>query len=151
MYVQRKSEARSRNHFCRGKAINITYSECVSSLNHPACKAHAPYYIVICGLSGSTVFFPHDLINGTIFGKKVIENKMCVLIFCTIFFWKISNSKRIYIGLHVKYSIFLSDLNETSIISTDLGKFWNIKFCENLSSGSRVVPCGRTDGQTWRS
>jgi hypothetical protein len=29
MYVQLKIEARSRNHFCRGKAIRITYSECV--------------------------------------------------------------------------------------------------------------------------
>ena len=27
----------------------------------------------------------------------------------------------------------------------------NIKFHENLSSGSRVVPCGQTDGQPWRS
>jgi len=27
----------------------------------------------------------------------------------------------------------------------------NIKFHENRSSGSRVVPCGRTDGQTWLS
>jgi hypothetical protein len=25
MYVQRDTEARSRNHFCRGKAISITY------------------------------------------------------------------------------------------------------------------------------
>jgi len=25
----------------------------------------------------------------------------------------------------------------------------NIKFRENPFSGSRVVPCGRTDGQTW--
>jgi hypothetical protein len=28
------------------------------------------------------------------------------------------------------------------------GKYLNIKFHENLSSGSRVVPCGRMDGQT---
>jgi len=27
-------------------------------------------HIVICGLSGSTVFFSHYLINGTILGKK---------------------------------------------------------------------------------
>jgi hypothetical protein len=27
--------------------------------------------------------FPHDLMNSTIFGKKVIEHKMCVLIFST--------------------------------------------------------------------
>jgi len=52
-------EARSRNHFCCGKAISITYSECVCvcSLNYPACKARAPYYFVICGLSGTTIFF----------------------------------------------------------------------------------------------
>jgi hypothetical protein len=30
MYVQPNIEARSRNHVCRGKAIGITYSECVS-------------------------------------------------------------------------------------------------------------------------
>jgi len=27
-------------------------------------------------------------------------------------------------------------------------KYSNIKFSENPSSGSRVVPCGLTDGQT---
>ena len=36
---------RLRNHYCSGKAINITYSECVSSFNYLARKAHAPYYI----------------------------------------------------------------------------------------------------------
>ena len=29
-------------------AITITYSECVSSLSHPACNAHAPYCHVAC-------------------------------------------------------------------------------------------------------
>jgi len=28
-------------------------------------------------------------------------------------------------------------------------KYSNIRFHENPSSGSRVVPCGRTDGQTY--
>ena len=50
-------EERSRNHCCRGKAVSITYSECVLvAPSYPACKAHAPYYIVIFGLSGSTIF-----------------------------------------------------------------------------------------------
>ena len=31
--------------------------EGVCSVRYPACIAHAPCYIVICGLSGSTVFF----------------------------------------------------------------------------------------------
>ena len=30
---------------------------CVCSLSHPACKAHLPYYIVICGMSSSMIFF----------------------------------------------------------------------------------------------
>jgi hypothetical protein len=30
MYIERKVEERSCNHRCRGKAISITYSECVS-------------------------------------------------------------------------------------------------------------------------
>jgi len=30
-------------------------------------------------------------------------------------------------------------------------KYSSIKFHENPSSGSRVVPCGRADRQTWRS
>jgi hypothetical protein len=30
MYIQRNIEARSRNRCCHGKAINITYSKCVS-------------------------------------------------------------------------------------------------------------------------
>jgi hypothetical protein len=42
---------------CRRKAKSITYSESVCSLIYPACKAHAPYYIVSCGLSGLTIFF----------------------------------------------------------------------------------------------
>jgi len=54
-----------------------------------------------------------------------------------------------YIGLHVKYPIFLYDFNK--VFSTDFRmKPSNIKFRENPSSGSRVVPCGRTDGWTWR-
>jgi hypothetical protein len=34
-------------------------------------------HIVICGLSGRTVFFPHYLINGTIFDKELLIIK-CV-------------------------------------------------------------------------
>jgi hypothetical protein len=58
------------------KVLNIL-SVCVCSLSYPACKAHASYYIVICGLSGSIHIFPHYLINGTIFGKKLLNIK-CV-------------------------------------------------------------------------
>jgi hypothetical protein len=34
-------------------------------------------YIVICGLYGSTIFFPHYLINGTIFTKTLLNKDTC--------------------------------------------------------------------------
>ena len=54
------------------------------SLVYPACNAHAPYCDVICGPSDSATFFDY-LINGTIFEKKVIGPKMCLLILSTTF------------------------------------------------------------------
>ena len=50
-----------------------------------------------------------------------------------------------YIGLPVKNTLFLSDFNETWILSTIFEKNTHMKFHENPSSGSRVIPCGRTD------
>jgi len=46
-------------------------------------------------------------------------------------------------GLRVKYLLFFSVLRETWILSTDFERSSNIKFHDNLSSGRRVVPCGR--------
>ena len=40
----------------------------------------------------------------------------------------------------------MSDFNETLIFSTDFRRNSNIKFRQNLFCGSRVVPCGRTEG-----
>jgi hypothetical protein len=48
--------------------------------------------------------------------------------------------------LHVKYPLFLSDFNKTSAFFRQIFKeSRNTKFNQNPSSGSRVVPCGRTD------
>ena len=55
-------------------------------LRQPACKTHAPYYIVICGLSGSAIFFQHHLINGTIFRRKKLSCFLLSLQFCLINF-----------------------------------------------------------------
>jgi hypothetical protein len=53
-----------------------------------------------------------------------------------------------YIGLHVKYLLFLSDFHKTSLFFTVFEKYSNIKFHENSSSGSKVVPCRQMDRQT---
>jgi hypothetical protein len=48
---------------------------CVCSLKYPACNAHAPY----CHLWPTRLYkiFPHYLINGTIFEKKILTAR-CV-------------------------------------------------------------------------
>ena len=51
MYVPHNIEARSRNHCCGRREINITNSECVF------VPLDIQNYIVTHGLSGSTTFF----------------------------------------------------------------------------------------------
>ena len=50
-----------------------------------------------------------------------------------------------YIGLHVKYPLFLPILMKLKISGAVFEKYSDIKFYENPSGGSQVVPCGRTD------
>jgi hypothetical protein len=56
--MYRNIEARPGNHCYSGKAISITYSECVSVAlyTHHAMRMSC---IVICGFSGCIVFFFH--------------------------------------------------------------------------------------------
>jgi hypothetical protein len=92
----------------------------VCSLNYPAYKAHAPCYIVTRGPSDSTALFHIISYRTRISEKKVIENKMCVSYFSTNLSVKFLILRRperditkTYIGLHVKYPLFLSNFNET--------------------------------------
>jgi len=49
------------------------YFDCVCRFRYAACNAHALYYHVACPA----------LKNNMIFEKKIIDHKMCVLIFST--------------------------------------------------------------------
>jgi hypothetical protein len=73
---------RSRNHCCSGKPIGITHSECMFvALVMQTRKAHARYYFVIWGLSGSTTF--SHIISQTVrfSGKKKLLGLKCVFWF----------------------------------------------------------------------
>jgi hypothetical protein len=63
-------------------------SVCILTLviRHANGMLSAPYYVVICDLSGSTTtFFALSEIRHDISDKKCPEHKMCVLIFSTTF------------------------------------------------------------------
>jgi hypothetical protein len=65
--------------------MSITWAECVcvcvcvcKTLSYPACTVYAPYYIAICGLSGSNRIFPHHLIKARFSEeKKFTEHTLC--------------------------------------------------------------------------
>ena len=103
-------------------------------------------------------YFPHYLINGTIFEKQLLNTK-CVFwfslqILSEIFFILRRTERDIITNVYwssLTYPLFLSHFNETWIFSTDFRKILNIKFHERPFSGSRVVPCGRTERQTDRT
>ena len=85
------------------------------------------------------------------FRERIIEHKMRVFILSTIlsetfFLLRIIQRSTVtmYVRIHVKYLLFLSDFNETWIFSTYFKKYSNINFHENPSRGSRVFPCQQT-------
>jgi hypothetical protein len=54
--------------FALEKQYVYTYRVCACILNYSACNARAPYFIVVCGLSRTTIFF-HVVIKGAVCGK----------------------------------------------------------------------------------
>jgi hypothetical protein len=110
-------------------------------------------HIFVCGLPGSTIHFHFISKRARLGGRGVTGRKRCVLISST-FAWSISNCKsnkakmiKMYIGLHVKYLLFLSDFNETLIFSAPFRK--TLKYEVSWKSVQWEPSCSlRTDGQT---
>jgi len=78
MYEGRNNEGRSRNRCCGGKAISITYSECVFAalvIQHATRMRRIVF--VVCGLSGPVIFLYIISIHVTIFREKLLNTK-CV-------------------------------------------------------------------------
>jgi hypothetical protein len=84
MYVYCDIEVRSLNHCCRGKAISITYCECVSValvIQH----AKRMRRIILSSVACSTLpYFSTLSHERQIFGKKFLDIKF-VFIFSTTF------------------------------------------------------------------
>jgi hypothetical protein len=103
---KRNNETRSPNHYCRRKAINITFSEyaTVALGIHPAWKVLATYYIVICDMSGGSVFFSTTSLKRYGFREKELLNIKCVLISSATLVCNISPSKKNSAKLYHKFT-----------------------------------------------
>jgi len=73
-------EVQPWSHCCSGKAISITYHECVFVASG-ILNAMRMRDKIICGMSGSAIFFSHYLIKGMVFGgeKNQLLNTKCVI------------------------------------------------------------------------
>ena len=90
MYYKRNIQVRSRNHCCRGKAIGITHSECVSVT---LVRTHIIALFVAC--PALTYFSTLSHKRHDFRGWGVTEYKTCVLIFSVTFAGNISRTKTI--------------------------------------------------------
>jgi hypothetical protein len=87
-----------------------------------------------------------------IFGKKLLNIKLC-FDFLYNFVWDISHSEKNLARCSHKCThvfmwsarYFCQSLMKNEFSRQIFEKYWNIKFHENPSSESRLVPCGRTD------
>ena len=153
-----------RNHYCSVKAISITHCDCVLvawGIQHALlmCRIRPIVSYVDCLVVPyfSTLSRKrHDFRKNLLYIKSVLwfslqhlANALLILRRnqrdkhkCTQdFMWSAPYSCQILMNLAFALQTFQ--------------KYSNIKFNENPSSGSTVIPCGRTDrwsdGQTWRS
>jgi hypothetical protein len=180
MYVWRNIKALSQNHCCCGKAISITYFLCVHAIacvracGCPGARACACACVLVALLIQHATrlrhvvtsfvaplahnIFRNYLIKGVIFGgKKVVQNVCFDFLYnlskTFLILWRIQQDVVNVKTYSRKVSLlFLSDFNKTWIFSTDFykQKSLNVKFHQNPSSRSRVVPWGQTDGRARR-
>ena len=106
----------------------------------------------ICALSGSTTFF-HHFINGTIFGKNLMNMKYVFLLSLQLPYGTFLTLRRIH--WHIITNVYRSSGKVPVIFQSNLyflNRFskntHHVKCHENPSRGSRLVPSGRTDGWT---
>ena len=91
-------------------------------------------HIVVCGLLGSRIFFPHLLTNGTISKKKrVTEPKTCVLIVYTAFVWNIFHSKKNCARYNKKCILVFIEVPIMLVWF-----LWNLNFLDRFSKNTQI-------------
>ena len=126
---------------------------CACSLRYPARNTHVPH----CHLWPFQLYniLPHYLINSTIFEKKLLNIKHVFWFSQHVTFETFSFQEelseiwsKIYLDLHAKHLLFLSESNETWIFSTDVQKIFKHQISRNSVQWKQSCSVG-TDVQTW--
>ena len=125
-----------------------------SCLSYPACKAQAPYYIVMCGLLGSNNVFTHHLVNDTIGRNKSLNIKTHVAIFSQ------SLPETFPILRRIQRNITNVPRSSRKVPLFLVRFEWNLNFLDIFSESTQILsfmkirpvgvefaPCGRTVGQ----
>jgi len=166
MYVWRNNDAPSRYHFCKGRTVSITYSECVFValvIQHSMRMRLIILSSVNClalQYFSSLRHIRRDFRGG---GRGNFEYEKCVLIFCTSFFHNISHSRPNYakcvyrssckvpviVLLYYCIIVFLYYFNETKLFSTYFRKI--LKYHISWKFGPTEAKLFHADGQTWRN
>ena len=120
------------------------------SLNYPAYNAPPYCHLWPLWLHHN---FRHYLINGTIFGKKLLNIKCVFWVSLQLLFETFLILRRIqrdivimWKHLQVKYPLFLSDFNEAQIFVTDFRK--SLKYQISSNSVEWEPSSVRSDGRT---
>jgi hypothetical protein len=130
----------------------VVHILCVCSLSYTVCKAHAPYFVVICGLAGFYQSFSRYSVTDTIFGKKLLNAK-CV------FWFSMQNLSETFVILRRIKRDTIKNMHKSSckVPVTMVRFWWNLNFLDGVPKNSpisnfmkirpMVAELFRTDGQ----
>ena len=132
------------------RRVRITTWMCICNRSYPTCNWHAPYYVLICGLSGCTIFY-HEFRKKYDCTWNVFWFSQQRLTELFIILQRIQRDSVIHVNSFLcKVPHTFVGFNETWIFLTDLRKILKCqvsrKFVQWEPSGIR-----RTDWRTiWR-